>query len=870
MQRLLATKLYPPSRPLQIIPRPRLIARLNELRPVTIFSAPPGFGKTSLIGEWRDVSDQKLAWFAVDEEDNNVPRFLAYFITAIQSVQPAIGGASMMLLQSATGPDWKPVLVPLLNELNQINEPVVLVLDDYHNITTEPIHNIISSILEHQPASFRIVIVTRTDPPLPLARLRGRGMVTEIRTDDLRFTAEEAAMFLKQVLDKKLSDEEIAIVSDHTEGWIAGLQMAALSIQSTSNFPEVISSIQGSHQFIREYLTEEVFNRQSESVQQFLVQTSILDRFCAPLCDEVAQTQKSQFVLEELLHANVFLVALDNEHKWYRYHHLFSEFLHEKFSDTNKLHRRAMQWFERNGFFTEAIKHAGSAGDHLTAARLVREHGPEMISHGDIATFLRWVRAIPNAVVAEDAGLSLYAAIANFIRGNDESAEKAFRDAKAAIELVTGDQADTLRAELAAVELMVTVEHGAKPEHIDQAKTLLEKIPKESYFLRSSLLFGLGDAYYATGDLPSAVNTFTEALHIADASENPLAGLAVRYEIAELYLEEGKLRKAESLHRTAIRSIEARAGANAPLPALGGAYVGLGKIQYQRDELIEARRSLEKGINLAKQPGGLGMARRGLVTLSFVAQAEGKKKEAMRLMQKAEELTRDSPRQDAMPRFMPEKVRFWLMQGNLPAAKRWAREKEKRVDLTVTEQIAIARVELATKDAQRLEQALGRLANLRSEVETQDQKGLLIEIWLLEALIHHAKRKPQDTLRALEECLIIGEPENYIRIFLDEGRPALELISMAVPEGIRPEYVSRLMDAFKKDHQLAQPLVEPLSARELEVLNLLNSGASNGEIAEKLVIAVGTVKRHTLKIYQKLGVKSRTQAITKARELNLL
>ena len=870
METLISTKLYLPPSSRTLISRPRLVARLSELRPLTLISAPPGFGKTSLVAEWRDILDRKLAWFSVDDEDNSAPRFLSYFIAAIQSVQPDMGRASSLLLQAANPLDWKPILVPLLNELNQISEPIVLVLDDYHNITIDPIHKLLSFILDHQPFSLRLLIITRTDPPLPLARLRGRGFLTEIRTDDLRFTNEEAAVFFRRVLDLHIVEDEIAALNERTEGWIAGLQLAALSLSSAPNFHGLMSGITGGQQFIREYLTEEVFNSQPAAIQQFLMQTSILDRFCAALCNEVTETHESQKILKELLRANVFLVALDSEHQWFRYHHLFSEFLREKVIDTRNLHLRAMKWFEQNGYLTEAIKHANSAGDHMTAAGLVREHGPAMIAGGDIATFLRWLKAIPDAIIAADPRLSLYVALANFIRGNDARAEKALHDAQMALQRETHDQADALRAELAAVELMASVEHGAKPEHIDQVKILLGKLLPTSNFLRASLLFGLGDAFYATGDIPSAMTAFTEALQIADASENPLAGLAARYEVAELYLEQGKLRKAEILHRTAIKSIEARAGANAPLPALGGAYIGLGKIQYQHNELEEARRSLEKGIDLAEQPGGLGMARRGLLTLAFVAQAEGKKKEAVGIMTNAEELTRRSPRQDALPRLMPEKVRFWLMQDNLSAAKRWAKGKEMHVGLTPREQIAIARVELAVKDARSLDAALRRLTNMSPEVERQGQNGLLMEMLVLEALVHQARRKPQDALRALEQSLVLGEPENYIRLFLDEGPFVFELLGMALKEGIAPEYVSRLMDAFNQDRKPAQPLVEPLSERELEVLGLLSTGASNGEIAEQLVIAVGTVKRHTLKIYQKLGVNSRTQAIAKARELNII
>ena len=877
MEALLSTKFYPPPAPSKIVKRPRLLARLDRPGSLILLSAPPGFGKTTLLGEWRASKGDEisLAWLSLDSDDNDAPRFLAYLIAAVQRIRPEIGIAASMLLQSSPAAPLKTILSSWLNDLSKLDSQVVLVMDDYHVITAQPVHDLVAFILEHQPTALRVIITTRSAPPIPLARWRSRGDLTEIRAEDLRFTPDETEAFLNQLMNLGVSPDDIRALESHTEGWIAGLQMAALAMQGKENVHSLIATFTGGHRFIGDYLAEEVFNRQSPATRDFLLQTSALDRLCAPLCDALTLSQSSQNILDELWRANVFLVPLDDESRWFRYHHLFLEFLRARVQrgnalDIAELHRRASDWFDRNGLFAEAIKHALAAEEYEKAVRLAERHAPVMIASGQVATLIRWMDLLPRTSVETNPRLAVYMATAEFVVGDAKRAERALSHVENSLNQVTGEEAKTIRAEMAAVRLAVSIEQGARPDDIEHAQYLFSHIPRENTFLRAILAYGLGDAYRAVGNMKSAMSAFNESKDIAEAGGNDLAALAARYEIADLLLEQGELHAAETIHRQAIQTTAARIVGDVSLPPLGGVYIGLGKLSLERNDLIHARQDLEKGIRLAEQPGGLGAARHGYLALAFVAQAEGKEKEARHHIRTSEELARHSPRREAFSRLMPDKVRFWLLQGNLAAAARWAREKGGQADLTETEQIALARVWRAQGEPKKLESALQQLGQIRPNIQAQERNGRLVEILLIESLIYHAKERPAQALSALEQCLVLAEPEHYLRTFLDEGQPMLELLGLAAHEGIVPGYVKELMEAFMQGTKPAQPLVEPLSQRELDVLALLADGASNREIAEKLVIAVGTVKRHTLSIYQKLGINSRARAIVRARELNLL
>jgi LuxR family maltose regulon positive regulatory protein len=878
MHPLLTTKLFPPPVPGQLLSRQRLLARLDEHYPIILVSAPPGFGKTTLIIDWlKRHPDMPTGWLSLDEDDNALPQFLAYLASACQSAVPSVGGASLLLLGSSPVLDAKAVLSTLINDLSSLDRGLVLVLDDYHRIHSPDVHQAIDYLLDHLPGTLRVVLATRGDPPLHLARLRGRGVLLQVGVADLRFTLDETRLLLSQFAGLRLSDADLEALQARTEGWVSGLQMAALSIR-TSEYPSAwIATFTGSQRFIGDYLAEEVFNQQTERIRGFLLHTSILDRLCAPLCDALMGWEESGEILERLMTENLFLVPLDDRGTWYRYHHLFGEFLNDRLDRSSRvpeqvLHTRACDWYARNGYILEAVRHALRAGQPERAASLVQEDAANRIARGEIAHLLSQVELLPVDQIRSNPRLSLYLGIARFMAGALELAEGSFRDAESSVALLPSEEAGGVRAEIEAFRLGVSIEREVRPGDIERGERLLAKIHPENHLLRATLFHGLGHAYLASEDLKAALEAFAESKRVAEASQNLLSELITGYEQAEIYLAMGQLHQAESVYRQALAKIERQVGGQAPVPIMGGTYIGLGKLLYERNELQAAREQLERGIQLAKQPGGLGLSRHGLLSLAFVALAQARRAEANRHLQKTEELVRNSPRSDALSRFVPEKIRFWLLAGNLKAAGYWAEEIETKPSRTAAEEIALARVWLVQGGAERLAKAIKILDERGRQAASLGRAGTWIEVQLLKALVFHALGQDWLALPELEICLRQAEPENYVRLFLNEGKPAFELLALVHRRGVAPEYVQRLLSALGESNRktTVQPLVEPLTNRELQVLALLAEGNSNAQIGDRLVITSGTVKRHTLSIYQKLGVNSRTQAIALARELNLL
>jgi LuxR family transcriptional regulator, maltose regulon positive regulatory protein len=627
------------------------------------------------------------------------------------------------------------------------------------------------------------------------------------------------------------------------------------------------------------------------------MQTSLLRRLSTSLCNAVTEQAGGQAMLEWLERANLFVVPLDDERRWYRYHHLFAEALAHRLEQTQPervaiVHSRASAWYKAQGMPDDAIRHALAAQDLARAVGLLDLHAQMAIMHGEAATILRWLDAIPEAQIRTSPRLCIAAGWAHYIAlnagGRLEWIEPALQDAERSIAErsdLSSLEREQLLAEVYALRATIAIEQGDTTRGIGLAEVALDHLPASNLLLRSSLSYSLGDAYRAGGDTGAAIQAFAGARALGETSSSLMTALLASFELSEVLIEHGQLQKAAATCRAALSLVERHAERGDHAVALAGAArIGLAKVLYEWNELDEARAQLEAGIELTRQPGGLGIARHGVLALAFVEQAQGHVDRARTLVEEAEQLARASPRSDALPRLWPAKVRLWLTQGNLPAARSWAHQSryDPHQAPVYPEELAygvLARVYLTRPTADRLRQADALVSSALAVAEAHGRRGHVIELLVLQALALHAQADSEPALAALSRSLALAEPEGYMRTFLDAGPPLVPLLRMARAHGFAPVYIRRLLDACAQEHTPdtvppwvipAPTLAEPLTQREQEVLRLLVAGLSNADIASRLVITVGTTKRHVLHIYGKLDVRSRAQAIIKARELGLV
>lgn len=886
---LLATKFHMPKLRAPLVHRPHLIERLQQAaeHPLTLIAAPAGFGKTTLLSAWLERAPFSAAWVSLDPADNDLTRFWSYTLTALDRAFPGCGATALSLLQSPQPPSMEAILTTVINTLSALPQEMVLVWDDYHLISAPAIHTSVTFLLEHQPPQLHLIIAARADPPLPLARLRTRGQLIELRSADLRFLSEETTAFLTQLSGLTLSAEEITALETHTEGWIAGLQLAALSLQGRTDIPRFIKTFTGSHRYVVDYLVEEVLVHQPEPVQTFLLQTAILERMTGSLCEAVTGNVEGQVMLERLEQANLFLVPLDDERRWYRYHHLFADMLKQRVQKrmpdlVPELHRRASIWYEQHSLQAEAIGHALSALDFDRAARLVEQVAAVLIwKRGELSTLLGWLEVLPEQVKHAHPRLLLDHAWALLWSGQVTTLEPHLQVAEHVLAASTGSQLHvshtarrTMQGELAAIRAELARQRGDVSGAIELAREALTSLPEDAQWLRGIVTGLLGGVYRLRGDVVAASRAYTETIRASQASDNVPVALIAMGQLAQLQAMQGQLHQASGTYQQAL-NLATRWGVTT-LPALGVALVSMGEVLREWNDLDGAERLLLQGIECCQQRGGLAeCALDGCLSLARVFQARGEMDGALRMIQRAEQIGPDS---HSAARVSASQAKLWLVQGNIPAATRWAKALQHELNegselayehldgYIVLARLAMVRGELA--EAIRL---LGRLLQM---AEFARLTGQVIEILVLQALSFQAQANPPQAMMALARALELAEPQGYIRIFIDEGEPMLALLHHARSRSVAPNYLDKLLAAIGTTAQVSSPLaavlIDPLSEREREILRLIAAGLSTHEIADELVIVVGTVRNHIKHIYSKLDAHSRVQAVERARTLNLL
>ena len=893
---LLQTKLYIPRSQPNFISRPRLIKHLDDglSRKLTLVSSPAGFGKTTLLSDWIQKCGQPAAWISLDQGDNDPSRFLNYFIRALQKIEAEISERRFSAIQSSLLPRIDLLLADLLNEIAEFTQPFVIVLDDYHVITEAVIQGMFTFMLENQPPQMHIVISSRADPPWPLARLRGRGELVEIRTRDLRFTTDEAATFLNNVMGLKLSAKEVASLDGLIEGWIAGLQMAALSMRGRKDLSGFIRSFSGSHRFILDYLVEEVLDQQSSTVQEFLLKTSILDNLSGPLCNAVTGREDSQTTLTQLEQANLFLVSLDDERRWYRYHHLFADLLCIRLKETQPeqapiLHRRASDWFKKNGLIAEAVNHAFKAKDFEQVVSLLVGNALAMIYQGELRTLVSQLETLPGEVVRSQPWLNITHAWTLAYSGNFDAVEPLLKETEKALlgldehiegHLQSDAECQRILGQISAIRVYIAARRGNIFRAAELAYEALQCLPADDLMVRGYMMTLLGAVLRTSGDFIAAAEASTKALAISQAAGDSHLSAVVLCDQAALYYSQGQLHNAAATCQDAVEISDKYAEQSGePLPVMGYAYIRLSAVLHEWNDLETAARYAEEGLELCKQWGQADFLVYSYIEVAKVLQAIGDVDGALDAIRKGKQVASNmSP----WPGFhvAAQQARLWLVQRKLGDVSSWVQESGLRSDDELSFQflfryIILARVLIAQGE---FDEAAGLLSRLLEIAETAGAMGNIIEILILQAIALQAQGKDDQALTRLERALALAEPEGYVRIFIDEGSSMGKLLRNATAHGIAVGYVGKLVTALEEETRgrrrlgktSPESMVEPLSERELEVLRFLRTHLSSTNIADELTISVNTVRTHIKSIYSKLNVHNRQDAVQKAQELELL
>lgn len=891
---LTSTKLMiPPIQP-SLVRRQRLIEQLNQgmEKKLTLVSAPAGYGKTLLLSTWANECRFPVAWISLDDGENDLTRFLAYLVAALEKSLPGISIELPDLLQSPQLPLRKELLSDLINEIGQIQKPFVLVLDDYHLISEQAVHDTVIYLLDNLPPHMHLVISSRADPPLKIARLRARSQLNELHLADLCFTSQEAEQLLNRLMTLDLDQEQVLALTSRTEGWIAGLQMAAISLRNAANKADFIRSFSGSNRYILDYLVEEVLKNQTDEVQNFLMRTSILDRLTASLCDDVVGKEGSQEILESLERSNLFIIPLDEERYWYRYHQLFRDLLCKKAQqnypgEVTGWHQRAHDWYERHGSFEEAIDHALAAKDYEHAATLIDASAQLTLTRSEIHTFQGWIRRLPEKTVCDHPDLILFYAWVLVV--TDSPIEKV----EAWLKNVD-DTSEGIVAKVGVIRGYLNFINGEVFRAENLLRTSLAKLPPEDNLFRSIATWLLSLFSVVTGDFSAGTKALENLVQTSLQKRHIFVAAGALSAMAEVHLRLGQLQQARDDFEQAIAVARDYRG---HLPVAARALMGMGELWREWNDLELATRYCLEGIELAKLFREV-TAIAGYITLANIRLAGGDVQGSYQAMDRARELallTETTNLDDIIVETFRAKLD--VLCGDLEAAGKWVRARglEDNVDPDELDQkedyyryhilkyelLVLARWFIASDQS---EKALIMLDTLEKKMQEQGRIHLLIETLLLSSVAFHLYGDHAQAKASFNRCLVLAEPGGYVRLFLDQGPVVRTLLRKAIESGTCVEYASNLLAEFDAEIRISEgdmhvtqshtallpSLTVPLTDREIELLSLIAVGLSNQEIAQRLFISLPTVKWHASNIYKKLGVRNRNQAVVQARSLDII
>ena len=894
-QTLLTTKLYFPTARSSLVSRPRLVDRLQAglCGPLTLISAPAGSGKTTLLSEWRAGAGAGLpvSWISLDAADNDPLRFFQYMSAALDTLQPGVAQEIQPLLQSFEQPNIEALLTMLVNTLDGFLQDFVLVFDDYHVIDAPTIHEALTFLLDHLPPHMHLVFLTRADPPLPIARFRARGQLTEIRATDLRFSVDEATRFLNQVMGLNLTGEQVAALEARSEGWITGLQLAALSMQGRKDVTGFISTFTGSHQYIVDYLAEEVLNRQPETIREFLLKTSLLDRLTGTLCDAVIERTGGQAMLEMLAHSNLFLIPLDDERCWFRYHHLFADLLQNRLRQSSRpqaiadLHQRASKWYDSHKMLNDAIEHSLAAQEYEEVKRLLRGYFPGWFRAENRARTFQWLEGFPKDFLEAEPWLCVVYAWIVWSWGKMGEAEtylayaqQALIRLEAAGKLPVGDfEYDGLPAEILAFRALISAQRDDPDYVIELANQALALSPENAHTVRGIAHLALQTVYRNLGEMEKAIEACRLGLPEAQAGAEIGTVVSILQTLGVTLFIQGRLHEAAQVYREGLEHAASKGEAH--FPAYSLIRMRLADIHYQWNQLDDAENLVKTGLERSDFGGNLWGMFYGRHLFCRILFARGDRQGVQKILSEIEGI---------LPKMVGAyyseelncvteltKVRLGVIEnaelGNLTAPSALGDNptttQVERVLNQMNVQVALKKTEQIPEMLSELERITSRRGNL----------AYLIKVFILQAVVWQRKGELERALTGLEKALSLAKPEGFMRVFLDEGEPIRELLKVAgsrLKDETVVRYSRELLEAFVTESAQSilakQQLIEPLSERELEVLQLVAVGKSNQQIANALFITRGTVKKHLNNIFGKLNVQSRTQCVARGRELNLL